>query len=101
MAAGMHQALAGGGPGDARALLHRQGIHVHPQGHQRHPRPLGPQLRQHPRAPHGFAHPPAQGAQLSGNQGGGLLFLAAQFRVGVQVAPQGNQVGQGRLQGGF
>jgi hypothetical protein len=46
-------------------------------------------------------HPPTEGTQLAGDQGSGLLFLAAQFRVGVEVAPQGDQIGQGRHQGGF
>ena len=39
VAAGVHQALVHRGVIEAGALFHRQGIHVHPQGHQGHPGP--------------------------------------------------------------
>ena len=58
MAAGMHQALAGGGIGQAGAFLHRKSIHVDPQPH-RGPL-LRPQLGHHTRATNPLAHAPTQ-----------------------------------------
>ena len=102
VAAGVHQALVARGKGHPRALLHRQGIHIHPQGHQRGQPAgtiaLGPQLRQHPGAAHPLLHTPAQAPQLPGHQRGRLVLVAAELGVSVQVTPQGNQLRQGSLQ---
>ena len=66
VAAGMHQPLLGGGVVEAGALLHRQGIHVHPQGHQGRGPAIGqlsgPQLGHHPGASDALAHLPAPAA---------------------------------------
>ena len=99
VAAGVHQSLVHRGVIQAGALFYRQGIHVHPQGHQGHPGPRRTQLSQHPGAAHAFAHLPTPAAQFTRHQGGRLLLVATELGVAVDVAPQLNQLGQGLLKG--
>ena len=92
MAASVHQALAGGGIGQARAFLHRQSVHVDPQPHR------GPvvrsQLREHPRAADRLPNAPAQLAQLTGHQSSRLVFLTTEFRMGMQMPAQLQKLGE-------
>ena len=102
VAAGMHEALVHRGVVEACALLHRQGIEIHPQSHQRHARPSRrAQLGQHAGAAHAFAHLPAPAAQFASHQGRGLLFVATELGMAVDVAAQLDQLRQGCRQGCF
>jgi hypothetical protein len=57
----------------------------------------GPQFRQHTGAAHAFAHLPAPAAQFAGHQSGGLLLMAAELGMAMQVAAQLDQLGQQTL----
>ena len=92
VAAGMHQTLPGGGIAQARALLHRKRIHVHPQAHRG--AQIRPQLGHHTRAANSLTDPPTQLTQFTGDQGGGLVFLTAELRVGMQMPAQLQQLRQ-------
>ena len=92
MAAGMHHPLAGGGIGQAGALLYREGIHIHPQSH--HGSVRRSELSHYPGAAHGLVDLPSRCAQLTRHQGRGLMFLTTELGMGMQVTPQLDQLGQ-------
>ena len=92
VATGMHQTLAGGGIAQPGALLHWQRIHVHPQTHRG--AVLRSQLGHHARATNSLTNPPTQLTQFTGDQGGGLVFLTAELRVGMQMPAQLQQLRQ-------
>jgi hypothetical protein len=96
MAAGVHQTQPRGGVLQTRALLNRQSIHVRPHRHQRAPERT--ELRHHAGAPHPLTHLPAPAPQLPGHQGGGLLLMAAELGMAVEVAAQLDQLRQDGLQ---
>ena len=103
VAAGVHQALLGGGVVEAGTLLHRQGIHIHPQGHQgggQAIKPLlWPQLRQHAGAADTLAHLPTPAPQLTCHQGSCLLLMATELGMAMDMTPQLDQLRQHRGQG--
>ena len=96
MAAGVHHPLTGGGKGETGALLHRQGIHIHPQTNRGAIQRTG--FCHNPRASYALLNAPAAGPQLSSHQGCRLMLLAAELRVGMQMSAQLDQLGQGLIQ---
>jgi hypothetical protein len=92
----MHQALVRGGPGQAGALLDRQGIHIHPQSHNRSSHRT--QLRHDTSAADRFAHVPAQAAQFPGHQGSRLPFMTTELRMAMDMAAELNQIREQVLQ---
>ena len=90
--AGMHHPLMPGGMGQPGAFLHRQSIHVNAQ-------PNGgamvrTQFRKHTRAADPFTHTPAGAPQFTSHQSSGLVLFTAQFRMGMQMTPQLDQLGK-------
>ena len=53
-----------------------------------------PQFGHHARAADPLTHTPTQLTQLARHQGGGLVFLTAEFRVGMQMPTQRQQLRQ-------
>ena len=49
---------------------------------------IRPQFGDHARAANAFTDPPTQLTQFTGDQGGGLVFLTAEFRVSMQMPAQ-------------
>ncbi len=89
----------GGGEGQARRLLHRQGVHVGAQGHD----PAGTGAVQDADHP-GLADPGAdlqpQGPEMIGDDGGRAGLGEAQFGMLVEVAAPVDHLGRHALDGG-
>jgi hypothetical protein len=86
MATGMHHPLTLGGIGQARAFLHRKGIHINAQANDG---PLiGPQFGNNPCAADALLNPPTQAPQLSSHQRCRLMLFSTEFRMRMQVLAQ-------------
>jgi hypothetical protein len=91
-AAVVHAGMAAG-VRRAAQLDHRQRVHVGAQAHAA-PAAAAAQGAHHAGAADAFGHLQAQQAQRAGHDAGGAVFLEAELGVGMQVAPQSDQVGQ-------
>ena len=95
---GVHVVAAGvADPGDGRAVGHvllvvqGQRVQVGPEGHRR---PVAvADVADQPRPGRQQARPEADGLQAAGDQGGGLPFGLPELGVGVEVAPEVDQLG--------
>ena len=101
MPAGVHHARPAGGIGQAAGFLDRQRVHVRPQGQHRAVVPAsqnaGDAMPGQARS-HIFE---AQRAQAFGDQRRRLRFLAAEFRVLVQMTAGFDDFGENALNGCF
>jgi len=93
MSAGMHHPLSLGSMGQAGAFLNRQSIHINTQTNGG--AVVWAKFRKHSGAANPFAHTPTAAPQFTCHQSSGLVLLTAQFRVGMQMTPQLDQLGEG------
>ena len=93
VAAGMHLAGNGRGVGRAGLFVDRQGIHVGAQPDGALARTPPDDGTHHARSADPLCDRDAPFAQLVRDQGGGAGFLQAEFGVGVDVAPDGGELG--------
>ena len=96
----MHEALAGGAPGEFIVFVQRQGIHVGAQANHARSAGLGQRRllttdeRHHTRATDpGVDLVHAAQAQRLHYALCGVVFFKSQFGVGVQIAPKGGELG--------
>ena len=91
MPAGMHQAGLGARPGQIRAFLNRQRVHIGANGQHR----AGPAAiddTDHAGLGDAGLMRNAHAGQLVGHHARGAYFLERQFRMRVQIAAHGDQV---------
>jgi hypothetical protein len=88
--AGVHHSRLAGGVFESRALGNGEGIHIRANGNQS---VIGAtdQLANHARSTHRFLHDKTAGGEYARNIGSRLVFLTAQFGVGVDVTADFNQ----------
>jgi len=90
MAAGMHQAGVAAGEIETGAFLDGQRVHVAAYGEGR-ARTAADDLRDDTGAADAGAAGDAKARQFGRHHAGGADFLKGEFRMGVQVAADGNQ----------